>query len=119
MWTDYRAGSASASKPRTADRLIVTRQFALRHAALPAFSRKRCERVLRKILTDSLDPTLRVRGLVSPADGFELHFGYQDRAIFKEDDRSIILLDAAGFREIARLNTLAARRLRPYRRMWL
>lgn len=116
MWTEYRAGRPSEA--RAADRLIVTRQFAMRHAALPPFSRKRCERVLRKVLANSLDPTLRVRGLVSPSDGFELRLGFQDRAIFREVDRSIILLDVAGFREIARLNTLAARRLRPYRGRW-
>ena len=114
MWTEVRAGRPSEA--RAAERLIVTRQFARRHAALPAFSKKRNERVLRRVLANSLDPTLRVSGLVSPADGFELRLGFQDRAIFREDDRSIIRLDVAGFREIARLNTLAVRRLRPYRR---
>lgn len=74
--------------------------------------------MLRKVLANSLDPTLRVRGLVSPSDGFELRLGFQDRAIFREVDRSIILLDVAGFLEIDRLNALAARRLRPYRARW-
>ena len=94
------------------DRLIVTRQFSLRHADLSSFARTHCERSLKRLLTVSDDPVMRLRPLISPAGYHELRFGHRDRAILRMDGADAILVDVVPFREIARLNSASARRLR-------
>ena len=108
--TDRRAGQGLA--PPRVDRLIVTRHFSLRHADLSPFARTHCERALKRLLAVSDDPALRLRPLISPAGYHELRFGHRDRAILRMEGADAILVDVASFREIARLNSSLARRLR-------
>jgi hypothetical protein len=94
------------------DRLIVTRQFSRRYADLSPFARTQCERSLQRLLAVPDDPVMRLRPLISPDGYHELRFGYRDRAILRLEGADAILVDVASFREIARLNSRSARRLR-------
>lgn len=98
--------------PDSVDRLVVTRHFARRHARLTDFSRGNCERILRKLLAHPGYSTLWIASLILPDGYYQMRVGYRDAAIFRFDGSTAVLLDAAAFIEIARLNTLTARRVR-------
>ncbi len=103
---------APARWPDSVDRLVATRHFARRHASLADFSRRNCERILRKLLAHPGYSTLWIASLILPDGYYWMRVGYRDAVLFRFDGSAAVLLEAAGFREIARLNTLTARRVR-------
>jgi hypothetical protein len=105
-------GAAPAGWPDSVDRLVVTRHFARRHARLTDFSRRNCERTLRKLLAHPGYSTLWIASLILPDGYCRMRVGHRDAVVFRFDESTAVLLDVAGFREIARLNTLTARRVR-------
>jgi hypothetical protein len=103
--------------PRTTEappisRLIVTRQFALSYERLPPNSAVQLERALRRLLVSPGNSGVRLQPLAFPDGYHELRFGYRDRAILRMEGADAVLVDVASFREIARLNSRLARRLR-------
>jgi len=93
-------------------RLIVTRQFARSYDRLPPRAAAQLEKVLRRLLEPPGTPGVRLRPLAYPDGYHELRFAHRDRVLLRIDGDVAILLDAASFMEVARLNARAARRLR-------
>jgi hypothetical protein len=97
--------------PPRIEQLVVTREFARRYSGLSPFARKHCDRALQRLLEGADWPTVRIQPLVSPAGYHELRFAHRDRVVLRIDENVAVLLDAASFMEVARLNARAARRL--------
>lgn len=93
-------------------RLIVTRQFALSYERLSPNSAVQLERALRRLLVSPGNPGVRLQPLAFPVEYHELRFGHRDRAILRMEGADAILVDVSHIREVARLNSKVARRLR-------
>ncbi len=99
----------------TIRRLLVTRQFALSYDRMTPFAARQLDRALKRLLASPGGPAVRLCPLVFPAGYHVLRFGHRDRALLRFDGEAALLLDAASFAEIARLNARAAHRLRTWR----
>ena len=93
------------------DQLVLTREFTRCYSDLSPFARKHCDRALKRLLATPRSPAVRIRPLVSPAGYHELRFGHRDRVILRIEGAAAVLVDVVSFKEVARLNARAARRL--------
>lgn len=93
-------------------RLIVTRQFARAYDRLAPHSAVHLERALQRLLASSRSSAARLQPLASPDGYHEFRFAHRDRVLLRVEGDVAILLDAASFMEVARLNARTARRLR-------